>query len=120
MSKIHILEHQGGGVYRVVIHFATPGGNSTEGFAWSQLLVNTGRNKTMLPAGTGPGQIDPVEKAAVEAGTTVEMEVFLPVESGGVTGAPLLASLNTMADQQIAAYTAALADMLKHYGRTVG
>jgi hypothetical protein len=119
MSKIHILEGQGAGVFHAVIHFATPAGNNSSGMAWSDVLTVAGRNVSVLPTGNLPGQITAADLALVTAGTLVEFEMLIPIESGGSSGQTLLTSLNDMVDREITRRTAELQVTYKHFGRVV-
>lgn len=110
MSQIHILESDGNGVYRAVLHGNTPAGNNGAGVAWSTVLVNAGLAVTVLPEGAGPGQITTVEKSQVLAGALMEVVTRLRVESGG-GGA---ASIDDMA---ATALTAARQEFTRKYNR---
>jgi hypothetical protein len=118
MSKIHILEGQGGGVFHAVIHFATPAGNNTSGVAWSAVLTTVGRVTSVLPVGDLPGQISAADLALIQSGALIEFEMTLLVDSGG-SGQALLNSINAVVDQRIAQYTSELQSIYKHFGRVV-
>ena len=72
MGSIHVLAGGRNGVYQVVIHTTTPAGNNSAGVSWATAIVNSGRNKTILPTGNGPGQITSAEAAQITAGTVIE------------------------------------------------
>ena len=115
MAKIHIQTAHNK-IYQVVVHTSMPAGNNTHGKSWQDCWVATGRNTTVMTEGTGTGQISTAEKAAVEAGTTLEFVFSMPVESGGAT----VASLDQMVDQAVVDRKAALQAELKRYGYTQG
>lgn len=71
MSTIHLLTSNGN-VYNVVIHIATPVGNNSAGFSWSECIKNSHRNNTSLSVGVGPGQITQTEADQIAAGTLIE------------------------------------------------
>ena len=96
MSKVHVLEQNGPGEYSMVLHYATPAGNNSAGISWVDCLV-AGSPTTVLPEGVGPGDITTAEKAAVEAGTVIEISRTVLAESG----TPLLDTVNTLVDALI-------------------
>ena len=83
MSSIHVLEGTGTH-FKVVAHFAMPGGSNSGGLTWKAAALAAGyTGSTVLPEGTGPAQIDAAEKASVVAGNTGEIVVQILDESGG-------------------------------------
>lgn len=116
MSAIHILDSDGNGNYRAVLHTATPGTNNSAGLSWSAVIVAAGLNTTVLTEGNGIGQITTTEKTAVTAGTTMEVVVSLPVESNAATGA----SIDALALAAVNAAKAALQTRYKYFGFTRG
>jgi len=72
MGSIHILTGGTNGVYTVAVHTTTPAGNNSVGVPWATAIVNSGRNKTILPTGTGAGQITSAEAAQIAAGQVIE------------------------------------------------
>lgn len=67
--------------YRVVIHIPVPAGTNTVGVSWKQVFLAAGRSgRTVLPDGTGPGQIMPAEKAQVTQGDVLEFDTVMDAE----------------------------------------
>jgi hypothetical protein len=120
MAKIHIM----GGVgrqdtYQIIIHTSVPTGSNSAGVLWSDALKSTGRARTIMTEGAGPGQITPEEKALVEAGTlfeTVGEMLFDPTW----TNAQRNAAIDAEAQNQSSAASAAVANALKYFGATRG
>lgn len=118
MAKIHVLESNVDGSFRVVLHTPVPAGNNSAGKSWKDSLLNSGRSgSTILPEGPGPGQITTAEKADVEAGDVIEIIDTLKVDPR-ISGAPLVALVEQLADEAIAEYFARLARELKYFGYT--
>jgi hypothetical protein len=117
MALVHVLEYVDGR-FRCVLHTPTPAGNNSAGIAWSTVFLATGRSgRTAMVEGTGPGQIDPAEKAEIQAGTLLEFEI--PIEAAStMTGAQLQTLLQAQAAPLIAAQLAAWQSALKFYGAT--
>jgi hypothetical protein len=72
MSKLHVLTGNNNNQYQIIVHIATPVGNNAAGVAWSQAVINSGRNVTSMPIGNGPGQIAQSEADQITAGTLLE------------------------------------------------
>jgi hypothetical protein len=88
MADIHVLTESGSGEWRVVMHFAVPDLNNEAGKSYRVALVNSGLGgQTILPEGTGPGQIEPTEVAAIGTGEVYEHLESFRLESGGTTAA---------------------------------
>jgi len=86
MSDMHVLGANDDGEFTVVMHFAVPGGNNQAGVAFSTILVNSGRNTTVLPNGDGNGgTISTAEKTAITNGTVREHVARDPIQSDGTT-----------------------------------
>lgn len=111
MSAIHILEGDGTN-YRVVCHVTTPGGNNSSAVSWATALVNSGRIASVLPTGTGPGQITAAELAQIAAGATLELEILVPIGSANGNTTEIA---NMIAIQRAAAL-AVLQNILKYFG----
>jgi len=71
MSDYHVLTG-GNQVYLVVVHTATPAGNNLAGVPWSSAVRYSGRNRTQMTPGTGPGQILQAEADEIGLGTILE------------------------------------------------
>ena len=66
MADMHVLTGNGS-KWRVVMHFAVPGGNNAAGVSWADALVNSGLGgMTEMAEGTGPGQIAAAEKSQIQ------------------------------------------------------
>lgn len=119
MARIHVLEATGPHQYRVVVHDATPAGNNGAGVAWATALVNSGRASTVMPEGSGPGQITTAERNQVLAGTVLEA-VFDFGFDPALTPAQRNAALDAEATKLIAETQAELAAKLRFFGATRG
>lgn len=117
MSRIHVLQSGAVNVYTVVVHSATPVGNSPGGFPWTTLLVSSGEAKTVMTEGTGPGQITTAEKADVESGAVIE-GVFQWEDNPLLTTGQRNAHLDLSAMQLIDEREALLTQSLRFYGYT--
>lgn len=121
MSDMHILEADGSGRVRVVMHFPVPSGNNAVNVPWSTALVeSTGFNEdgTLATPQTSLRTINAAEKASIEAGAIHEHNGMFRVESGGVSNTELLASLREFYQQTKATETDRLATKLKYFGFT--
>ena len=117
MAKIHILECDDDGNYRMVIHSPVPVGNNAAGISWKTAGLAAGKlGASILAAGTGPGQIAAAEQASIAGGDLMETMATVKAESGGAT----VASINDLADRAITDRRATLARQLKYYGFTNG
>lgn len=117
MSDIHILEGVGN-KWRVVMHFAIPNVNNAVGVNYRTALVNSGLGgTTILPEGTGAGDISTGELAQVTAGEVYEYTAHLLIETGG-SGASQVAMLTTEYNRLSSAVIATLQNKLKYYGYT--
>ena len=91
MSKIHVLESGADGYTRFVVHVTTPDGVNSAKMAWKDVFMNAGiSGKTVLTVGTGPGQIDAIENASVEAGDLIEFEFGFPATSDDIPKAQVI------------------------------
>ncbi len=114
MSKIHVLENNNG-KYRVVLHFNVPAGSNSAGKTWKDCALSSGDGvTTILPEGTGTGQIATAEKASIESGDVLEVVDNILLESGGASSA----SVDAMADTIINNKKALLQQKYKYYGYT--
>lgn len=86
MSDMHVLEADEDGRFKIVMHFAVPAGNNAAGVPFPTILVNAGRNTTVLPDGDGnAGTISNGEKTAIQNGTVREHVANDPIQSDGST-----------------------------------
>lgn len=119
MSDMHVLTGDGK-TWRIVMHFAVPGGNNAAGVSWADALVNSGLGgTTVLPNGDGTGgTIVAAEKTAVENGTVFEHEADFRVESGGNSAGNIRASLREFYAAERAGVMAVLSTSLRYFGAT--
>jgi hypothetical protein len=116
MPKVHALETGPNGT-RVVIHVAVPVGNNVVAVSWQAAGLASGDlHPSVLPVGTGAGQTTQVELDAILAGTTAELEATVPVDSGGVTGAARIATLNAAVTGAVRDWTSTLKAKLNFFG----
>lgn len=71
MSSIHVLTGSGG-FFQVVVHSPTPAGDNAVGVSYETALKNSGNNVTVMPIGSGPGEITPAEATLVSCGAIIE------------------------------------------------
>lgn len=108
MSKIHVLDGDDEGNYKVAIHTTVPGGSNSAGFTWKSVIKNQG---TILAVGTDPGNITSIEKDAIDAGDTFEIVVALHAETN--------AELNELADKTITEKQAEVGRKYKWFGKVI-
>lgn len=115
--RVHILSGNAG-VYKFVVHQATPVGTNSAGVTWAAALVGSGMATTIMTSvGSGPGQITQVEKDAILAGTTIEARGNYG--DSGLTGQALTDDFNLRATQTMNDRVAQLSDQLKWFGQTL-
>ena len=115
MAAIHVLTGDGSR-YRAIVHLATPAGSNLAGITWKNVILGAGLNVTRMTEGAGAGQITTLEKTSIIAGDLIEIEVQMPVESGGATPA----SIDDMVAKAVAAFQAKMQREYKYYGFTRG
>lgn len=123
MSDIHVLRASADGdSLRVVFHFPVPDMNNDIGFNIRNVILASGLGGiTQLSEGTDAGQIDPVEKAQIEAGVVFEQGLSLSraiLLSGGTTLAEIRNTLRSYYTQMKRDTTAAMRTALQFYGYT--
>lgn len=106
MSKVHILEADNKGNYKVVIHSPVPPGNNSAGKAWKDCLTESGANTSVM---TG---LTTQEATDIQNGDVIETVASVKAESGGASQA----SLNAMVDSIISGSNQNLATRYKYYG----
>lgn len=114
MSNFHVLSG-GNNLYNVAIHVATPAGNNSAGVAWPTCLINSGMNKTRMTVGTGAGQISTSEKAAVDAGTVIEIS-YQWQDDPAWTTQQRIDDITARTSQASAERLSQLGSQLKYYG----
>jgi hypothetical protein len=116
MSAIHVLElNPEKRRATLVLHQTMPVGNNQAGTSWKNCIIFTGRNKSILTVGTGPGQIASAENTDVVAGNVLELVVQAEVD-----GDPTIALLNNLASFHAASEVTRLQATLRYYGFTNG
>jgi len=122
MADIHVLDRSTDGACRVVFHFPVPDAMNAVGVSYRAALVASGiGGSTVLPEGTGPGQITTAEKSQIEAGEVYEDPRTLRrgmLESGGTEPAQLKATLRQFYGQQKQEHLQQVAARLMWFGHT--
>lgn len=78
MSRLHVLASG-----QCVLHEPTPPGNNSAGVPWKDALVNSGMGgKTVMPTGTGAGQITATELAQIQSGALYEITFHVELKVG--------------------------------------
>lgn len=116
MSKVHALQADTSGNYRVVIHTPMPGGNNLVGNSWKNIALAAGVAQTSMQEGAGIGQISTAEKADVENGDVLEISAVIPIEvvdQGAV-------AVDAFADNLIASAQTRMQQIYVYYGWTNG
>lgn len=115
---MHVLDANDDGEFTVVMHFAVPLGNNQAGVPFSIILVNAGRNTTVLPDGDGTkGTIGAAEKLEIENGTVREHVARDPIQSDGTTLTKTRAALREFYASEKTRSNAELARQLPWFGR---
>lgn len=114
--KIHVLSGTNS-TYQVVVHIATPVGNNSAGILWSDVIKNSGRNVSVMPVGSGSGQILQSELDQITAGTLIE-GVFNWQDDLSLTGPQRQADVDLRATQLTNELLARYATELKYFGYT--
>lgn len=117
MSKIHILAGSGLGVYTAIVHIPTPTGSNSAGVLWTDVVKNSGRTKTIMSVGIGPGQITQSEVDQMVAGTLIEGS-FQWQDDPNLSAAARTADLDLRATQLTNELLARYAVELKYFGVT--
>lgn len=118
MAALHVLE--GDGIrYRVVAHTTTPVGNNAAGISYKDCILSAGLNTTVMPEGTGAGQITTAEKNQIVAGDVIEMVFTVEVPETGTAPNKLAAVQNAVATKQ-ADYLSSLNLRFRYFGYTNG
>lgn len=115
MSNIHVLTGDTKNRYTIVVHVATPAGNNAAGVPWSQAIINSGRNTSVMLVGTGPGQIASAELAQITAGTLIE-SVLLWDDDPALTNAQRVADVTLRSTQLSNETLARYGAELKYFG----
>lgn len=117
MPKIHILNGGTDGVYTAIVHIATPVGNNSAGFLWSDVIKFSGRAKSRLTAGAGPGQTTQAELDQIAAGTLIE-GIMLWQDTPSMNNTQRAADLDQQATQLTNDLLANWSSELKWFGIT--
>ena len=125
MSDIHILTGNNAGSITIAMHVPVPDVDNNVGVNYRTALVNSGigldtetGRRTVLPTGTGPGEINPAEEALIDAG-----ELFEFLESTSVPLGTSNAQMIVIAENQYAATNNNLqqqiGERLRYFGHTM-
>ncbi len=125
MSDIHILTGNNAGSITIAMHVPVPDVDNNVGVNYRTALVNSGigldtetGRRTVLPTGTGPGEINPAEEALIDAG-----ELFEFLESTSVPLGTSNAQMIVIAENQYAATNNKLqqqiGERLRYFGHTM-
>lgn len=98
MSDMHVIDGDGRGSWKVVMHFAVPDADNDVGVNYRIALVNSGLKSTsVLPDGDGTGgSISTDEKNDLAAGILYEHVVSLRLDGSGTTNASRVANLKKL------------------------
>lgn len=115
MSKVHVLDGASGR-YIAVLHATVPSGTNSVGVTWKSCLLYGGSKISVLPVGTGFGQITQVELDQIVAGDVIEYSWEIPTNADG--SAPSVATILALADAEIAKRNVESAVKFKFFGYT--
>jgi len=126
MADIQIIDGSGDGEsWRVAFHLDVPNVNNDVGVNFRTALINSGiglnldtNRRTILPSGTGPGQITTAEEALLDNGTLFERVVMIPAESGGKTNAQRLATVREYYAREDDDQQQQIGEKLRYFGFT--
>lgn len=113
----YVLAGDGNGGYHFVTHYLTPVGNNAAGVSWANAVVGAGLNTSILPVGTGPGQMSSADAALIANGTMIEVAGVI---ADAANAAAAQAKLNAASAQLIADSKAKLQIILNYFGFTQG
>lgn len=116
-NSIYVLSGTTNNQYTVVVHTPTPAGNNAAGISWVNAIVGSGRNKSVLSVGAGPGQITQTEMNGVLAGTIIESTMNWQ-DDPTMSNANRVTALNTTVAQLANATSSRWATELNYYGYT--
>lgn len=82
-GKIHVLEGNDNGEYRVVIHETMPLGNNGAGKAWKNCLLNAKDSvlSSILSVGVEPGNITQAEADSIAKGEVFEIVTMIKADN---------------------------------------
>ena len=117
MAKLHVLRINGDQV-ELLIHFIMPSGSNSVAITWKAAALAAG-----LIGLTPHAMADSTEKVAIQAGDTVELQTSLDmheVNPSNLSGTPLVAALNAVANAKKAEWLAEQQKVLKYWGYKQG
>ena len=125
MANIHVLAGNNSNEWQVAMHYPIPDRTNAAGVNYRVALVNSGigldpetGRRTIMPSGTGPGQITSAVEAKLDAGELFEHVSHWRMESGG-TSLPLRrAALQGFYAAENASVQANMASRLRYFGHT--
>ena len=124
MSDIHILTGNNNIGWTLAMHFAVPDVNNNVGINFRIALVNSGigvgedGRRTVMPVGTGAGQINPAEEALLDAGELFEHVTSYIIESGGTSNPQRRALVRELYASLVTSVQASVASRLRYFGHT--
>jgi hypothetical protein len=118
MADMHVRQYDSNRrLAEVVMHFPIASANNDVGVNYRTALVNSGMGgTTILPEGTGPGQITTAEKNQIEAGEVYEHRKHVKIMSGGDTNPQMRATLRHFYAQEEADLLAQIQQRLRFFG----
>lgn len=114
MATVHFLE-QSNGVVHVVVHQAVPSGSNAAGVTWKNVILGAGLNTSKMTTGTLGGQITSTELATITAGDVVEIDLRVPIFSGGSTAG----QINALITQAVNNWKADFQGKYNYFGREI-
>src|SRR5262245_10483291 len=115
MASIHVLTGGSPNFYTVIVHVPTPAGNNSAGLPWVEVIKSSGRNRTTMTVGPGPGQISESERTQIIQGTVLE-GLFQWEDTPAWTTPERIADLDAKATQLASDLLAQYGQDLKYFG----
>ncbi len=119
MANTHVLTRAGSSI-TVVLHIAVPSLNNSAGVNWQVAVANSGLfgrpPVSILPTGTGAGQITSTELASVTSGALIEVVDTYTPNAAEIAAAN--AYLDAMYTVRAAQILARVQDQLSFFGYT--
>lgn len=129
MADMHILSGNNADEWTIVMHLPVPNVNNSVAVNFRTALVNSnlGRQvnndgtfgrRSILPSGTGPGEITTAEEASLDAGALFEHVAAFRAEGDGDTLLQLQATSREFFAVENARIQAAVGSRLRYFGHT--
>jgi len=118
MSDMHVIDGDGKGTWRVVMHFDVPDINNAVAVNFRTALINSGlATTTVLPDGDGTeGTISAAEKTDLTNGVKFEHVFSLDLDDSGTTTSSRIASLQAAYARENTAVVDNVKSRLKFFG----